>query len=85
MVGTGETHSVKEFVELAFARVDLDWREYVVQDPHFLRLAEVDSLRAAPDKAKRDLGWEPQVSFAGLVQMMVQSDMDRLQQAAKSA
>ena len=85
VVGTGETHSVKEFVELAFARVDLDWREYVVQDPHFLRLAEVDSLRAAPDKAKRDLGWEPQVSFAGLVQMMVQSDMDRLQQAAKSA
>ena len=85
VVGTGETHSVKEFVELAFASVDLDWQQYVVQDSRFLRPAEVDYLRADPDKAKRELGWEPTVSFAELVGMMVKTDLARLQGEVEQA
>jgi GDPmannose 4,6-dehydratase len=85
VIGTGETHSVKEFVELAFASVDLDWQEYVVQDPRFLRPAEVDYLRADPDKAKRELGWEPRVTFAELVGMMVNTDLERLQGEVEQA
>jgi GDPmannose 4,6-dehydratase len=75
VVGTGETHTVQEFVEIAFDRVGLDWRKYVVIDPRFVRPAEVDLLLSDPSKAKRQLGWHPDVSFEQLVTMMVESDL----------
>src|SRR5207253_6010010 len=75
VIGTGETHSVEEFVAIAFAHVGLDWRDHVVVDPLFYRPAEVDLLLADPSKAKRQLGWEPEVSFADLVRMMVDADL----------
>jgi GDPmannose 4,6-dehydratase len=75
VIGTGESHSVREFVELAFARVDLDWRQYVAIDPLYFRPAEVDALHADPSKARLALGWRPQVPFAQLVADMVDSDL----------
>src|SRR6185369_12446891 len=78
VVGTGETHSVREFVEIAFDRVGLDWQDYVVIDPQFYRPAEVDLLLADPSKARRVLGWEPDVSFEELVCEMVDKDMQEL-------
>jgi len=78
VVGTGETHSVREFCEIAFGHVDLDYTEYVVQDERFYRPAEVDLLVSDPSKARTVLGWEPAVSFKELVTMMVDSDMKRL-------
>ena len=75
---TGESHSVQELVEVAFAHVGLDWRKYVVQDPAFLRPAEVDHLIGDASKAKGELGWTPSVSFKGLVTMMVDADLERL-------
>ena len=75
VVGTGRTHSVQELCEIAFGCVGLDWRDYVVQDPRFVRPAEVDLLVADPSKAQRVLGWQPQVSFEELIQMMVESDL----------
>jgi len=83
VIATGETHSVKEFVELSFSRVDLDYRDYVVTDPRFVRPAEVDLLLGDASLAKNRLGWEPSVSFEELVNMMVDADMKRLQQAKK--
>lgn len=86
VVATGETHSVQEFVEEAFGYVELDWREFVVQDPKFYRPAEVDLLVGDPAKAGEKLGWEPTVSFRELVRLMVQADLEawerRLKQAA---
>ena len=78
VVGSGISHSVRELVEIAFARVSLDWRKYVKTDPKFLRPAEVDHLIGDPSKAKRVLGWEPTVDFKGLVEMMVDADMARV-------
>ena len=78
VVATGETHTVKELVQLAFDRVGLDWEKYVVIDPRFIRPAEVDLLIGEPAKAKNVLGWVPQTSFQTLVNMMVDADMDRL-------
>lgn len=78
VIGTGVTHSVRELVELAFEHVGLDWREHVVIDQAHLRPAEVDLLIADPSKAKAELGWEPTVSFAELVRMMVDADLERL-------
>ena len=78
VVATGETHSVQELVELAFGCVGLDWRQYVREDPAFLRPAEVDLLIGDATKARTTLGWKPQVTFAGLVEMMVRADVDRL-------
>ena len=75
VVSTGETHSVEEFLDLSFGSVDLDWHDYVVQDERFMRPAEVDLLVGSPEKAGRKLGWEPEVSFAGLVKMMVEADI----------
>jgi GDPmannose 4,6-dehydratase len=75
VVGTGETHTVQEFVEIAFDRVGLDWKKYVVIDPRFMRPAEVDLLLSDPSKAKKELGWELKVSFEQLVHMMVDSDL----------
>lgn len=78
VIATNETHSVQEFCELAFGRVGLDWREFVKQDPRFMRPAEVDLLIGDAGKAKRVLGWEPVVSFKQLVEMMVDADLERL-------
>jgi len=78
VVATGETHTVREFCELAFGHVGLDYQAHVVVDPRFVRPAEVDLLLGDPGKAKRVLGWEPKVTFAGLVEMMVDADMERL-------
>lgn len=75
VVGTGETHSVREFAELAFAHAGLDWREYVEVDPRYFRPAEVDVLCADASKARRELGWEPEVGFDELVRLMVEADL----------
>ncbi|MDH3942495.1 MAG: GDP-mannose 4,6-dehydratase [Anaerolineae bacterium] len=79
VIGTGETHSVREFCELAFGSVDLDYRDFVVQDEKFYRPAEVDLLVSDPGKARTELGWTPDVDFQSLVGMMVSTDMDALQ------
>jgi GDPmannose 4,6-dehydratase len=79
VIATGETHSVREFCELAFARVDLNWEEHVVSDPRFMRPAEVDVLIGDASKARRQLGWSPTVSFPDLVASMVDNDL-RLQE-----
>jgi GDPmannose 4,6-dehydratase len=78
VVATGETHAVREFCELAFGHVDLKYDDYVVIDERFIRPAEVDLLVGDPGKARAALGWEPQVSFASLVAMMVSADMDHV-------
>jgi len=78
VLATGETHTVREFCEIAFSHVGLDYQDHVVVDPRFVRPAEVDLLLGDPGKAKRELGWEPKVSFRGLVEMMVDADMERL-------
>lgn len=80
VVGTGETRSVRELCEIAFAHVGLNWRDYVVQDPRYMRPAEVDLLVADPSKARQVLGWEPTVSFKELVKMMVDADLKLLQE-----
>jgi GDPmannose 4,6-dehydratase len=74
VIGTGESHSVREFVEAAFAHAGLDWRDHVEIDPRYMRPAEVDHLRADPSKARRELGWEPKVGFKKLVRLMVDAD-----------
>jgi GDPmannose 4,6-dehydratase len=78
VVGTGETHSVREFCEIAFSHVDLDYTEYVIQDERFYRPAEVDLLVSDPSKARSLLGWEPTISFKELVTMMADADLKRL-------
>ena len=78
VVGMGETHSVREFCEIAFGHVDLDYNEYVIQDERFYRPAEVDLLISDPSKARSVLGWEASVSFKELVTMMVDADLERL-------
>jgi GDPmannose 4,6-dehydratase len=75
VIATGETHSVRDFVQLAFEHVGLNYEEYVVIDPLFYRPAEVEILLGDPTRAKNDLGWESQVTFEALVQMMVDADM----------
>jgi GDPmannose 4,6-dehydratase len=76
VIATNETHTVKEFIELAFAHADLDWKKYVKHDEKFNRPAEVDLLIGSYDKAKQKLGWEPKTSFKELVKMMVASDLE---------
>jgi len=80
VVGMGETHSVREFCEIAFDHAGLDYNDYVVQDEKFYRPAEVDLLISDPSKARAVLGWEPLVSFKELVTMMVDADMERISQ-----
>ena len=75
MGSTGETHSVREFCELAFGRVDRDWEQYVKVDERFFRPAEVDLLVGSPAKATEKLGWEPSTPFPQLVTMMVDADL----------
>jgi GDPmannose 4,6-dehydratase len=79
VIATGETHSVEQFLELAFSHIGLDWRQYVVQDARYMRPAEVDLLVGDPTKAGRELGWEPQVTLAELVRMMVEADIKMLE------
>ena len=78
VIGMGETHSVREFCEIAFGHVGLDYKDFVVQDERFYRPAEVDLLISDPSKARSILGWEPEVTFKELVTMMVDGDMERL-------
>jgi GDPmannose 4,6-dehydratase len=79
VIATGVSHSVKELIEIAFARAGLDWQKHVKVDQALLRPAEVDHLLGDPSKAKRELGWTPQVSFKQLVEMMVDADIQRLE------
>lgn len=82
VVGTGEMHTVRDLVEIAFDRAGLDWRKHVVVDPRFIRPAEVDVLVADPSRARRDLGWSPKVTFEQLVTMMVDADLARFRPRA---
>ncbi len=84
VIATGETHSVREFVEEAFSYVGLDWQEFVVQDPRFYRPAEVDLLVGDPSKAGEKLGWEPAVDFRQLVRIMVDADLEALRREQKA-
>jgi GDPmannose 4,6-dehydratase len=83
VIGTGESHSVREFAEAAFTHVGLDWRDHVVIDERYLRPAEVDELRADASKAARILGWSPEINFQQLVSMMVDADVGELQHKLK--
>ncbi|HVA42216.1 MAG TPA: GDP-mannose 4,6-dehydratase, partial [Acidimicrobiales bacterium] len=76
VVATGETHSVREFCELAFAHAGLDYQEHVTFDERFMRPAEVDLLVGDPTQARQVLGWKPDVDFPGLVKMMVEADLE---------
>jgi GDPmannose 4,6-dehydratase len=78
VIATGQTHSVRDFCELAFSHVGLNYKDYVVVDPKFLRPAEVDILLGDPSKAKKKLGWSPKVDLAGLVKMMIESDLEKV-------
>jgi GDPmannose 4,6-dehydratase len=78
VVATGETHSVREFLEIAFGHVNLNWQDYVEFDERYLRPAEVDLLIGDPAKAKAKLGWEPSVTFEELVHLMVEADLKAL-------
>ena len=80
VIGTGRTHAVRDLVDLAFRHVGLEWQEYVKVDPALVRPAEVDVLQADPSKARRVLGWEPEVTFEQLIVMMVEADLRRLAQ-----
>jgi GDPmannose 4,6-dehydratase len=76
VVGTGQSHSVKEFLEEAFAYAGLDWKEHVKIDPRYFRPTEVESLIADASKARKMLGWEPKIAFRELVRIMVDADME---------
>ena len=82
VVGTGQTHSVRELCQVAFGHLGLDYQDYVKADPRFMRPAEVDLLVSDPTKAREGLGWEPSISFEELVIMMVDADLNRLQAEA---
>jgi GDPmannose 4,6-dehydratase len=79
VLATNETHTVREFVQEAFAHLDLDWKEFVKHDPRYERPAEVELLVGDPAKAKREIGWEPKTKFKELVQIMVDADLAELQ------
>ena len=78
VIATGVSHSVRELVEIAFAHAGLDWQKHVRVDPALLRPAEVDHLLGDASKARQELGWQPEVSFTQLVEMMVDADLERL-------
>jgi len=84
VICTGVTHSVREFCQAAFNHVELDYRDYVVQDPRFYRPAEIDLLVGDPRRAREKLGWEPEVSFEELVQMMVENDLELLEEKGQA-
>jgi GDPmannose 4,6-dehydratase len=79
VIATGETHSVQSLVEVAFTHAGLDWQKHVGVDERFIRPAEVDLLIGDPAKARTKLGWQPSVDFKGLVHMMVDADVARLE------
>jgi GDPmannose 4,6-dehydratase len=79
VIATGETHSVRELVETAFSVADLDWQQYVVQDPRFMRPAEVDLLIGDAGRARAAMGWQPAVTFKELIRMMVEADLARVE------
>ncbi len=83
VIATGQAHSVKEFVETAFGHVNLDWHDYVITDLKLIRPAEVDHLRGDASLAKKNLDWEPQVSFENLIKMMVDADLEKLREKKK--
>jgi GDPmannose 4,6-dehydratase len=83
VIGTGEAHSVREFVELAFATADLDWHKYVEIDPRYFRPTEVDYLCADATKARKVLDWKPTVTITELVRIMVEADMKELEARIK--
>jgi GDPmannose 4,6-dehydratase len=85
VIATGETHSVRELVEVAFGHAGLDWKKHVTLDQRFLRPAEVDLLIGTAEKAKTKLGWSPTVDFTGLVKMMVDADLSRLAKSPEPA
>ena len=76
VIGTGESHSVRQLCELAFGQVGLDYREFVELDPRYLRPTEVDDLLADPSKAEKQLGWKPRTSFKELIRLMMESDLE---------
>ena len=78
VIATGKSHSVRLFAEIAFDHVGLNWKKYVEIDPALIRPAEVDHLLGNPAKAKKNLGWKPEVSFEKLVRMMVDADLQRV-------
>ena len=80
VIATGKNYSVKEFLTAVFSRLDLDWTKYVETDPRYFRPAEVDELLGNPEKANKKLGWKPKVDFNGLVEMMIESDMELARQ-----
>lgn len=84
VIATGIAHSVKDFITLAFARAGLDWKQYVVQDPQYMRPAEVDHLVGDGSKALKALGWKPEIDFEGLVNMMVDADLERVKRSQES-
>jgi GDPmannose 4,6-dehydratase len=75
VIATGETHSVREFLDEAFGRLDLDWKQFVEIDPRYFRPTEVDLLVGDASKARRKLGWEPKITFKELVRTMVDADL----------
>jgi GDPmannose 4,6-dehydratase len=83
VVGTGETHSVRELCQAAFGHLDLDWEQHVIVDPEFYRPAEVELLISDPAKAREVLGWKPEVSFTELIEMMADADLEHLKQVHK--
>jgi len=85
VAATGETHTIREFLDLAFGQVDLDWKKYVKTDERFFRPAEIYELKGDYSKARKNLGWEPSVSFKELVHMMVDSDMKRYETKGEQA
>jgi GDPmannose 4,6-dehydratase len=85
VIGTGETHTVREFIEAAFARVGLDWREFVELDPRYLRPAEVEALQADPSRARAGLGWRHRVGFEELVRIMVDAEVAALEERSTGA
>jgi len=85
VIATGETHSVREFIERAFGYLDLDWQQYVEIDARYFRPAEVDLLTGDASKARRELGWEPKVNFDQLVKLMVDHDLVLAKEEAEAA
>jgi len=84
VIATGQTHSVRELVEIAFAAADLDWKQHVMIDPKLLRPADVEMLQGDYAKARRELGWKPTVSFRDLIEMMVKADLEQYQRSTTS-
>jgi GDPmannose 4,6-dehydratase len=78
VIATGRTHSIERLLEVAFNCVDLNWKDYTVQDPKFMRPAEVDLLIGDPSKAQAKLGWERSISFEEMIQIMVEADIESL-------